>query len=98
MPLVPINLLYVFTLLLHTLLSHRDVPQLRAKQLEGLVSLPGPESLGGWEFWDQVVQKPGSLKLPQLKEAARQLGVMVSCSNWLSEKYPLKNIFCCRVW
>jgi hypothetical protein len=49
-----------------------------SKLLYGLASLPGPATLGGWAFWDSVVQQPTNLKLPQLKDAARQLGVTVS--------------------
>lgn len=35
-------------------------------------------SLSDWPLWDRVVQQPMSLKLPELKDAARQLGLMVS--------------------
>jgi hypothetical protein len=49
----------------------------QSKALLDLAALPGPAKLGGWVFWDSVVQQPTSLKLPQLKDAARQLGVMV---------------------
>jgi len=37
--------------------------------------LPGDRT---WEFWDQVVSAPASLKLPDLKDAARTLRVKVS--------------------
>jgi hypothetical protein len=53
--------------------------------LYGVALLPGQAllcavvgCLGGWAFWAIVVQQPTSLKLPQLKDAARQLGVTVS--------------------
>jgi hypothetical protein len=38
----------------------------------------GPQ---GWKFWDGVLHNPTSLKLPQLKEAARALGVQVTGSK-----------------
>jgi hypothetical protein len=50
-----------------------------------LLDLPGPQGLGGWRFWDQAVQNPGQLKLPALKDAARQLGLQVSgVTGWLA--------------
>lgn len=49
-----------------------DVP---AKMFE--LGKPSPTSLGGWQFWDCVVQQPMQLKLPQLKDAARYLGLQV---------------------
>jgi hypothetical protein len=42
-----------------------------------MFALPGPASLGGWQFWDSVVQQPMQLKLPQLKDAARNLDLQV---------------------
>ncbi|KAF6261940.1 hypothetical protein COO60DRAFT_699338 [Scenedesmus sp. NREL 46B-D3] len=60
-------------------LQQHPPPQcLESKLLHGLAALPGPAALGGWAFWDSVVQQPASLKLTQLKDAARQLGVMVT--------------------
>jgi HPt (histidine-containing phosphotransfer) domain-containing protein len=35
----------------------------------------------GWKFWDSVLHNPTALKLPQLKEAARALGVQVTGSK-----------------
>jgi hypothetical protein len=43
--------------------------------LAAFPQLPGPL---GWEAWDAVVQEPASLKLDQLKEAARVLGTTIS--------------------
>lgn len=51
------------------------------KTADGIFSLPGPESLGGWEFWDSAVQSPAQLKLPQLKDAARHLGLQVGSGH-----------------
>jgi hypothetical protein len=51
-----------------------------------LFELPGPASLGGWVFWDSVVQQPMQLKLPQLKDAARNLALQVKhevVAGWL---------------
>lgn len=47
------------------------------KRLTALHELPGPDSLGGWPFWDSVLRNPTQLKLPQLKLAAKHLNVMV---------------------
>ena len=41
--------------------------------MDALVRLPGPPNLGGWAFWDSVVQKPDGLEHEQLKDAARAL-------------------------
>jgi hypothetical protein len=56
------------------------------KAADGIFSLPGPESLGGWEFWDRVVQSPSQLKATQLKDAARQLGLQVGDDRRCTEK------------
>jgi HPt (histidine-containing phosphotransfer) domain-containing protein len=53
----------------------------------------------GWKFWDSVLHNPTSLKLPQLKDAARALGLKVTGSKpelmvrllhafWLSAPAP----------
>lgn len=57
----------------------RPGTKLNAK-LRALQSLPGDASLGGWAFWDTALQSPTELKLPQLKAAAKALGLQVGAA------------------
>jgi len=41
--------------------------------LSPLLLLPGPPALGGWTFWDKVVQQPDGLEHSQLETAAKAL-------------------------
>jgi hypothetical protein len=45
--------------------------------MDALVRLPGPPNLGGWAFWDSVVQKRDGLEHEQLKDAAEALTLPV---------------------
>ncbi len=41
--------------------------------LSPLLLLPGPPELGGWAFWDKVVQEPDGLEHLQLEAAANAI-------------------------
>jgi hypothetical protein len=60
-------------MLLLLLPLHRPI----SPALRPLVLLPGPATLGGWAFWDSVVQKPDGLQHEQLKSAAKALHLPV---------------------
>jgi hypothetical protein len=43
-----------------------------------LQNLPGPLSLGGWDWWQGFLRDPLSPKATELKEALKTVGVSVS--------------------
>lgn len=43
------------------------------KTVKRLLLLPGPSALGGWSYWNTVVQEPDSLEHSQLVTAAKAL-------------------------
>jgi hypothetical protein len=45
-----------------------------------LQALPGPSSLGGWEFWEGFLRDPLSPSAVKLKEAMKTVNITVSGS------------------